>query len=84
MLKFLKNRIARLLSNDKKQRFKITFKKGTLAPYYYIYLDAKNHHDAYLKLSSDERSYACYIENEDGDKKTINEILGKKVLLKLY
>ena len=50
---------------------------------YYIFIDAKNHQDAYFKLTSDEQKSVQYIEDEYGEIKTYNDILGKKVLIKL-
>jgi hypothetical protein len=82
MLKCIKKRIKKLLSIDGTGRYKASFRHGPLYPTYYIYINAKNHFDAYTKLSLDERKIVRHIEDECGNVKNVDEILQKNVLIK--
>jgi hypothetical protein len=83
MLKYLKRKVKSLLSNNHREQYKVVFNESLLSAQYYIFVNASNYLEAYNKLTSSEKRYVQFIEDECGDRKTVNEILNKKVLLKL-
>lgn len=82
MYKYIKNRIKKLLDPNHTETFTAYIKKCMICIEYRVIVTAKNHRDAYFKLTEDERAYLLYIDN-GYNKKTKDEILNKKTLVKL-
>ena len=81
MYKFIKSKLKKIIDPNYTECYTAYIKRCLICVEYKISVNAKSHRDAYFKLNEYERQHLVYIDN-GYQKKTKNEILNKKTLLK--